>query len=368
MNLIKKLSSNIFLSGIVILTITLLITLGIEQANKSHFENVDLINQLYSATFKPIFASNQIDKKEVLNFALDGNLFIDSNRNKVLEIQNDSAGHEVFGIREDSTRRSFDYYTQIINKLNVEKQRRIELDSILDVYSNIISKAIYSDENQVYAVDPQIGAIRTKLNKDLSNFIQKKQNVSQRQSNQLAETLKNESKVRNYILFAPDTVYERQYEYVDAANVKIPEPPKIIPPSKNQIKAGLMLMDKNNFMNIKIDTNFVNVTLNNIMDSDSFNDLSFLKTYFIDELNNSDLSFELANDSENNVSLKFSYSDSSNNKIKFGINSKDLEGSVSNSLKSVSGKSLGEWIEYGIKMDSISGKSKRTNSTPRNKK
>ncbi len=102
MNLVKIFRGNIFLVGIVILTITLLISFGVEQSNKNSRDSVDLVNELYSSTFKPIFASDQIKKSEVLTFALDGNLTLDSNQNKVLKIQNDSSGHEVIGIEEDN--------------------------------------------------------------------------------------------------------------------------------------------------------------------------------------------------------------------------------------------------------------------------
>ena len=64
MNLPLKLRKNIFVGSIVILTIVLLIFFKIRQTDKSNNKNV--INQLFSENVRPIFTSENFNKKEIV--------------------------------------------------------------------------------------------------------------------------------------------------------------------------------------------------------------------------------------------------------------------------------------------------------------
>jgi hypothetical protein len=351
MNYIEKLRHNFFSIAIAILTLTLLIVFGVEQSNEQNGKNTDVINQFYSATLKPLFTSESIDKKDVLNFALDGDLLLDKDENKVLQLSNDSTGREVIGIRSSEGMLLTDNYARVIEKLqSVEGKQKEKLDSILGLYSNELSKSIYKDENKVFVVDPNIGMVRKLLNRDLTNFV-KDQNLSGN-SIEILEKNREEEAARDYLVFNSDTVFQREYKYVAPAESKVFEPEKTLTLAKPESPK----VEKANELNFKIDSNIVNVTLDNFLDLDELENIHFFKTFIDSSQDNLKLSFEVLGDSSDNVHLKFTYVDSANNKIRYELNSEEIGSALTKSLKIFSGKNLDEWIEYGIKMDSISRK------------
>jgi hypothetical protein len=364
MNLIDRLSKNIFPISIAILTLTLLFVFGIEQSNENSTDKLDVIDKFYSATLKPIFNSESIDKKDVLNFAVEGDLILDSVEKKVLQVSNDSTGREVIGIINIDYLKADDNYTKIIEKLNLEKKQRMELDSILESYLDALSKSIYKDENKVFAVDPQIALLRGSLNQDLSNFIMKekkiKSKIENRENyfNQLINERAREG-TRDYIVFTPDTVFQREYEFIPNINsTSLNHEIMVIPRDIEKPDRKFSSFDENK-LDFRIDTNFVNVTLDNLFDSEEFEDIHLFKTFIDSTSDDLKLSFEVLGDSTDNILLKFSYIDSANIKIRYEMNTNDIGNAVTNSIKLFSGKDLDEWIEYGIKMDSISRKAAR---------
>lgn len=364
MNLIDRLRKNIFPISIAILTLTLLFVFGIEQSNDNSSEKLDVIDKFYSATLKPIFDSESIDKKDVLNFAVEGDLLLDSAEKKVLQVSNDSTGREVIGILNIDSLRTDDNYTKIIEKLNLENNQKVELDSILESYLDALSKSIYKDENKVFAVDPQIALLRGSLNQDLSKFIMKEKKLKSKMENrenyinQLINE-KTQEGTRDYLVFTPDTVFQREYEFIPKNHsTSLNHEIMIIPEDIEKHDRNISSFDENR-LDFRIDTNFVNVTLDNIFDSDEFEDIHLFKTFIDSTSDDLKLSLEVLGDSTDNILLKFSYTDSANIKIRYEMNTNDIGNAVTNSIKLFSGKDLDEWIEYGIKMDSISRKAEK---------
>ncbi len=354
-NFMDIISKNIFVVGIIILTITLLIVFGVEQSNNKSRVKGDVVNEFYSATLKPLFTSESIDKKDVLNFALEGDLLLDKKENKVLQLSKDSVGREVLAIKRFDNKEFADSYKLVVKRLQLEEGKRKEkLDSILDLYSKELSKLIYKDKNEVLAVDPQIGTIQKLLNKDLSDFLKDK-SPAENSLNRIAKRREHKAS-RDYFVFTPDTVFQKEYQVFIPENSKIKEPEKIFIHTKNKSKPSSTSMDEGRELDFQIDSNFVNVTLDYFQNSDEFENIHLFKT-FIDSTNDKmNFSFALSEDSSDNVKFKFSYSDSAKNKIKYEMSSDEIEEAIENSIKIFSGKDVDEWIEFGNKMDSLSQK------------
>ena len=370
MNLPLKLRQNIFAVSIVILTLILLVIFKVQQSDEINFKNGDVIDQFYSETIKPIFTSESFDKKEVINFALKGDLVLDEKAKKVLQLRSDFNGKEVVGIKNEKLLSVNNNYDKVVNGLELSEKRKIELDSILENYSQILSQSIYKDENNSFAIDPNIGLVRLSLNKDLSNFVSQSKNHENMNLTVLNELLKGKQKNQSngYLVFTPDTVFYSEYEKVEKINENITKNKKIIELKKlNLENEKASNLSKSN-PNIYIDSNIVNITLDNLLNIDSFKELNFFNKTIDSTNKNIKLSFEFSDDTTNNIFLKFSYLDSANNKINYEMNSDDIGNSVSNSMKIFSGKNLNEWIEYGIKMDSISRKIEQTKASNEIKK
>jgi len=370
MNLPLKLRQNIFAVSIVILTVILLVIFKVQQSDELNFKNGDVIDQFYSETIKPIFTSESFDKKEVINFALKGDLVLDEKAKKVLQLRSDFNGKEVVGIKNEKLLSVNNNYDKVVNGLELSEKRKIELDSILENYSQILSQSIYKDENNSFAIDPNIGLVRLSLNKDLSNFVSQSKNHENMNLTVLNELLKGKQKNQSngYLVFTHDTVFYSEYEKVEKINENITKNKKIIELKKlNLENEKASNLSKSN-PNIYIDSNIVNITLDNLLNIDSFKELNFFNKTIDSTNKNIKLSFEFSDDTTNNIFLKFSYLDSANNKINYEMNSDDIGNSVSNSMKIFSGKNLNEWIEYGIKMDSISRKIEQTKASNEIKK
>ncbi len=154
----------------------------------------------------------------------------------------------------------------------------------------------------------------------------------------------------DFYIFAPDTIVKRNFLHIklDSSQTKSHD--------KFAGSLGVELKNNENFFDFHIDSNYVNVTLDNLIDKSEFEDILFLKAYFNDNLDLSNMLFELKTDTSDNYQLKFIYNDSTNSKVKFEVNSENIDKAIENSVKQFSGKTIGQWIEYGIKMDSLTKK------------
>jgi hypothetical protein len=351
MNLLTKLRQNVFAVSIIVLTVILLVVFKYQQSQEKSKENFDFFSQFYSETIKPIFTSKTFDKKDVVNFAVNGNLLLDKGENKVLQLKSDLSGKEIISIKKDGAFNTADNYQNFVKGFDLDSKQKVEFDSILDNYSKILAQSIYKDDNDFFAVDPNIGKIKASLNKDLSNFIQNIKNESGSQNYVFSNLLKeNQNKsTTNYFVFTSDTVLLRQYKNIDEMNKNLAINKKMLSLQNiDHFDGELTKLDEQDF-SVYIDSNLINITLNGVSNMGNIsNDKNFKK-------NDKGVSFSLkiSDEEKDKPFINFSYSDGETD-AEMEMNSNNVEGAVSNSLKMYSGKNLDEWIEFGIKMDSIS--------------
>ncbi len=354
--------------SLTILTISLLIYFGLEQFDKSTETNKNnLLSDLYSKTLKPIFASKQLTKEDVLNFALYNNLPIDKKENKILEVKDDPSGNEVIEVRKASIKKSTDNYSKFIKKMELNGKQKNELDSLLEEFKQTITNTIFSDDQKTLAVDARIGLLHRILRTEIFDFISRvkvRENVVQVYTertlanfNKIIAKERNKS-VRNYIFFTPDTVIQSEAEFVRGKSSQPlnKEEPSIFMPVLNVIREngnGKDIVKKENGFNFKIDSNFIKVILTDDfledLDIDNYTELKSV-------LDTSSSRFEFSIGVPDEESMKLSISASnpdSNDEFHYEFNLNDLGELINSSVQIPSNSQIEDWVEFGIGMDSL---------------
>ena len=341
------------------LTLFLLFLFGSEQFNEENTSKSNFANELYSATLKPLFSSDNIDKNDVLTFAISGDLPLDENK-RVLQVGVDSEGKETLEIINDRENIINDDYALIVEKLRLNEERKAKFDSILDSYQNELTDLVYLGDDSLIAVNPKIGLLRSSINHDLSTFIREIKynlpNVSyleDRSGERLYDIHieQTDNKPSNYIVFTHDSVVRREFYFVEPNEKGLELQPKVLAINAPKRIEGIM----DDGFKFDFDSNFAKVTLdNNYSNEINLQELNLFNMVVDSVQNNLGLSFEINEDSLENITVKFSYADSLNNRIKYEMNSDEIGTAITNSIKIFSGKDIDEWIEYGIQMDSIS--------------
>jgi len=341
------------------LTVFLLFVFGSNQIDREDSSRTNIVDELYSATLKPLFSSNNMDKKDVLTFAVKGDLKLDEN-NRVLQVGRDLEGKETLEINKNIENITNDEYSLFVDQLQLDEEKTLEFDAILESYQEDLADLVYYSDDSLIAVDPKIGQLRNSINYDLSTFIKKtKYNVAdlrpldEKRGPRLYEATSapEMNMPRHYIVFTPDSILREEFHFVDPnvnhlelqRKIEISETPRNIEP-----------FEQDGFK-FEIDSNFARVTLyENNTDYQYVDDLNLFNLVFDSVQNNLKLSLEIMEDSLDHIKFKINYSDSLHNNLRYEMDSDDMESAISNSLKLFSGKDIDEWIEFGIQMDSIS--------------
>ena len=77
-------------AGIALLTIILLFYFKYNKSGNLLEEGVGNIEDFYTQNLKPLFFNSEITNEEIFNFALYGNLPVDRNNNKIIQIKEPS--------------------------------------------------------------------------------------------------------------------------------------------------------------------------------------------------------------------------------------------------------------------------------------
>lgn len=349
--------------SLTLLTISLLVYFGFEQFDKSAETNKsDLLSDLYSKTLKPIFANEQLTKEDVLNFALYNNLPVDKEENKILEVKDDLSGNEIIEIRKNLVKDNTDYYTKFIEKMKLSVDQKDELDELLEDFKQNISNTIFSDDQKTLAVDSRIGLLHRILRTEIFDFISRvnaKENVGQlyagstlRNFNRIIEEEKNKS-IRSYILFTPDTVLQSNAEFISVKPYPPIEINESITPHAIKVIQSNKLIRKENDLTFKMDSNLIKVVLTDdfLQDLEIDNYLE-LKSVLDTSSNRFEISFGLPDEKTLRLSRSEANTDS-NEEFHYEFNLNDFQEFISTSVHTPANSHIEDWIEFGIKMDSL---------------
>ncbi len=365
-NSIKKWSGII---GLVLLTIGLMIVFK---------KNSDIENKIvnfYAKNLQPLFVKTEITNEDIFNFALYRNLPIDKHNNKVLEIINSDGNEVSFKVTKTQINNTTNY-NKFVSHFQLNNTQQGSLDSILNSYkSNVYSSILINDKN-VVAIDPKILVLRESLVYDIAKYLENNKitqpgeflNIYSTKSFsddaiKIFDEVKNINSKNNtingsYMCFTPDSVYKIQCKF---------NPEKI----KNQISVA-----KNN--NLHNGNYKVNVFVNaDDLNKSGFVDFSELKDSIIYKTGKNDgivakivmpmlnsiYSYAAAIDEQKIPKLN-KHSKNQIEKlenlpyvpeIQFETNLQDVDSIIDASISSiVTEDNIKSWVQFGLKMDSLS--------------
>lgn len=352
--------------SLTILTISLLVYFGLEQFDKSAEVNKsNLLSDLYSKTLKPIFTNEQLTKEDVLNFALYNNLPVDKEKNKILEIKVDLSGNEIIEIRKASIREDTDNYSKFIEKMQLNIGQKRELDELLEDFRQNIANTIFSDDQKTLAVDSRIGLLHRILRTEIFDFISRV-NVNGNVEQLYAEsTLKNfnriiekekDKPIRSYILFTPDTVLQSKAEFISVVPHSPIEKGESITTPVIKVVQSKKVVHEENDLAFHMDSNLIKVVLT----ADFLEELeieNYLELKSVLDTNSSRFEISLGLPDEKIMTHSKSVTNTDSNKeFHYEFNLNDFEDFISTSVHTPTNLHIEDWIEFGIKMDSLAMK------------
>ncbi len=366
-NNIKRWSNII---GLSLLTIGLMIIFKQNSVKVDHIENKIL--KFYTNNLQPLFVKTEITNEDIFNFAIYQNLPIDKNQNKVLEIAKLENNEVNFQVKNAVFNKDTKNYQKFIEHYQLTDRQQKGLDSILLSYKNNVYASILTNDKQVVAVDPKIVLLRESLIYDISTYLENQhiknfdefenlyqiQNISPEVQKIFVEAKLNSDKpIKNsYLFFAKDSVYKLNVEF------------------------NSNLADPNYFANNHSRPNSkkekVKVTLNN---NDTYNNLSFgvisdsiiyqtgkiegvVAKIVMPVLKNVGNMVDIEISTKNNKKIKVpelnlnqkEHNFSNKETINFDINIEDFDFVNRLTQEVIDEKNLKSWVQFGIKMDSLS--------------
>jgi hypothetical protein len=209
----------IWIAGLTVLTITLMIYFRyhpdrfggiVENTQKNLLE-------FYTKNLQPIFGQNQLTKSEVFNFAAEGSLPLNPEKNKFLRVGSDPSGRHFYEIVNKNIRRQ-KYYSDYVNRNNLNENQKKELDSLLDSYEPDIYEAVFTNKKNALAVNKDLKDVLAALRVDLKRFdfsLPKfTRELNEENKSVLTDSLESIVKYlrsidkNRFIIISPDTIME----------------------------------------------------------------------------------------------------------------------------------------------------------------
>lgn len=174
------------------------------------------LNNLYTQKLKPVFDDFSIGNEDIFNFALFNHLPVDKEKKNVLRVLPDE-NQAIIELNKNSRLDQSDNYKKYAKMLNLSEEKQKSLDSLMDVYKNVLNSNIYSGNKNLIAVNAKIALINQKLKADLILFTSKNfpeadsfffkkfnKNFYDRNTTHLAL---NRQRTNDFVVFTSDSVY-----------------------------------------------------------------------------------------------------------------------------------------------------------------
>ena len=367
------------ISTLVIFSIALLFYFG---TNEDALDDLNGLNTevaaFYSENLKPLFFKTKLSNEDVFNFALYQNLPIDKSENKIIQIETDDVGNELYEIKEAALKQELNNYEKFSKKLKLNEEEQYQLDSILSEYKDDLYYAVYSDEGNTFAVDTRLGLIQKALSTELNDFINLSKNKNaekfKHDYSSLArfhETIDEERKrkINDYIVFTPDTVIKTKFVIdrfeipeIDLVteNIKLKPSDSIIVFIKPVDPVKIKHFDEES-IEYEFEHNIVRAVLpESYFETMDIKDYENLKI----ELDSSANEFKLCVgiDPENEDGFQINFKGKGEDSVEiynFEFNLDNLEEIINESMKNIGEFDVEDWEEFGLKMDSLARRMER---------
>lgn len=336
----------------------------------------------YSQNLKPLLFKTDITNEDVFNFAIYQNLPIDKEENKVLQIgYNNTDGGKYYEVKPAQINENTHNYDKFVEYLNLNKEEHRELDSILNSYKDELYTSILYNEKNVFAVNSKVSLIRDAILAELMSFAQNKEINSNGKSisynfkyntpdirkaiNEIKET--KEYDKNDFIIFTPDSILNYEFEIdenefqnkMEEVHWNLAEAREKLKDLKLDIKINHIVdlsADKKTKkqLEIKIDSsnskafvskNFMVKGMKDLVDVEKLTNNIEKLTSQIHQIN-----FQA---NKNKLKIKMDHFSDSDSAFSFEFNLDGFEEMIQNSIKGIDEKSIKDWEEFGLKMDSV---------------
>lgn len=369
--------------GLTALTILLMIffKMNSNKGAKIFEEGKVLLADFYIQNLKPLFYDSPISREDVFEFAVNSQIPIDKNDNKSLQIGTDNTGEEFFQIINTPANQSVNNYSSFKTILKLNKNEEASLDSILDSYIEDLYTAVLVNDDNTYAVNSDLNLLKKAIEYDLYGFTSKVNNdvssnaklkQDQRRLDRFVYNFRNNDR-SNFIVFAQDTILETSLVFdklklekdFKSLHLNNQELKKELAKNKFEISVAkeankkeketlaknniVVRTDKNKSKAIVVNNGDINIeipsidlsSLNNI--ANNLNALKSLKIRLqVDSINNK-VGILLDNKSKERDNFSFA----------IGLDEKQLETVIENSVNSVNWENINDWEQFGLKIDSL---------------
>ena len=335
----------------------------------------------YTQNLKPLLFKTDITNEDVFNFALYQNLPVDKEKNKVLQINYDeNSGSQTYEIKPAEINKNTQNYKKFVEYLKLDKSSQTALDSILNSYKNeLYTSVLYNDRN-TFAVSSKVSLLRDAILADLMAFAQNKSadNTGEPISfnykynsadirNAIDEIkLAKDQAINDFIIFTPDSVFQLECEIdKEKFNEDMAAMHWDLEKVRNELKDMQLDIkinqiphtdfdkefEKNNKINL--DSNYYKAVIPKNFMVKGMKDLADVEelTSNIEKLTSQIHKINFQTD-KNKLKIKMGHFDDSDSAFSFEFNLDGLEEMIQNSVKGIDEKSIKDWEEFGLKMDS----------------
>lgn len=174
---------------------------------------------------KPLLFETEINNEDVFNFALYQSIPLDKGKNKVLLISKDEPGNNIYEIKPAYYNRQTKNYDTFVKLLGLNEKQKAEADSILTSYKKEIYSSVLVNDKSTIAVNPGLPVLQQAVLADLISFAQKVDETKSKELFPNAYKFYNNKKISNmivsakqipyneYILISPDTVARTYFNW-----------------------------------------------------------------------------------------------------------------------------------------------------------
>lgn len=212
--------------GLVTITLFLMILMKFNPSSVKDMIQNQTANVLdfYTANLRPLFASNEISKEDVFNFALYQKLPIDKDNSQFLQLGFDNDGNEFFEIKTADSIFNSNNLENFVSSLNLNPVQKNQMDSILNFYAKELeSKVLVNDKNTLAinsglwnynkAIAAEIIAFASAANKTALASVLPSQYHINYEPNVVKAIDVVKSKNNDFVFINPDTVFTMNFEF-----------------------------------------------------------------------------------------------------------------------------------------------------------